>query len=113
MTFNLVTRHYISYAENLGFFDLQNDGSFTENTTYNLDRDSNLNLWNFDLSYSWWFAPGSEISVLYRNNAQNFSREISRNMNENVSNLFQNNLNHTFSISIRYFVDYNRIKNLI
>jgi len=113
MTFNLVTRHYISYAENLGFFDLQNDGSFTENTTYNLDRDSNLNLWNFDLSYSWWFAPGSEISVLYRNNAQNFSREISRNMNENVSNLFQNNLNHTFSISIRYFVDYNRIKNWI
>lgn len=113
MTFNLVTRYYTSFAENLNFFDLQNDGTFTQNTTYNLNRDSNLNLWNFDLSYSWWFAPGSEISILYRNNAQNFSREISKNINENVHNLFQNNLKHTFSISIRYFVEYNRIKSWI
>jgi hypothetical protein len=33
---------------------------------------SNNNLsfysWNTDLSYNWWFAPGSQVSILYQNN---------------------------------------------
>jgi hypothetical protein len=110
MNINLIARYYLSYAENIKYHSLQSNGSFLENTNYIENRNSNLNLWNFDISYSWWFAPGSEISVLYRNNAQNFTNKIQQNINENVSNLFQNNLNHVFSISIRYFVDYNIFK---
>lgn len=110
MNINVVGRYYWSYADNIKYHTLQNDGSFLENTSYSDNKNSNLNLWNFDVSYSWWFAPGSEISVLYRNNAQTFNNQIERNINENVSNLFENNLNHIFSISIRYFVDYNIFK---
>ena len=110
MNINLVGRYYWSYADNIKYHTLLSDGSFIENTLYPNNRDSNFNLWNFDLSYSWWFAPGSEISVLYRNNAQNFNNQIQKNINENVSQLFENNLNHVFSISIRYFVDYNIFK---
>ena len=113
MTFNLVARYYWSIADNIQYHVLQSDGSFIPITNYPFSRNANFSLWNFDLSYSWWFAPGSEVSVLYRNSAQNFTNEIQRNMNENVSRLFENYLNHTFSISIRYFVDYNRAKNWI
>lgn len=113
MTFNLVARYYWSVADNLIYHRLNSDGSFSPIEEYPFSRNANFNLWNFDLSYSWWFAPGSEISVLYRNNAQSFTNEVQRNMNENVSRLFENYLNHTFSISIRYFVDYNRAKNWI
>jgi hypothetical protein len=113
MTFNLVARYYWSIADNIQYHALQTDGSFTPINNYPFSRNANFNLWNFDLSYSWWFAPGSEISVLYRNSAQNFTTDIQRNMNENVSRLFENYLNHVFSISIRYFVDYNRVKNWI
>lgn len=113
MTLNLTTRHYFSFAENIKFHTLLEDGSFEENNSYATDKDVNFNLWNFDLSYSWWFAPGSQITALYRNNAQDFTRDINKNYSSNVSNLFENNLNHVFSISLRYFIDYNKAKNWI
>jgi hypothetical protein len=29
--------------------------------------------WNTDLSYNWWFAPGSQVSILYQNNGYAFN----------------------------------------
>lgn len=111
MTFNLAARHYWSYAENNQFLTLQNDGNLTPNSTFTENKNSNFSTWNFDLSYSWWFAPGSQISVLYRNNATDSRTEIDNRLGRNFKNLFENNLNNIFSISIRYFIDYNTIKN--
>ena len=111
MTLNLTTRHYWSFAENVQFHTLLEDGTFTPNNNYTSNKDANFNLWNFDLSYSWWFAPGSQITALYRNNAQNFSNEINKSFGSNVGNVFEDNLNHVFSVSLRYFIDYNKAKN--
>ena len=36
------------------------------------NKDGTFNSWNLDLRYSWWFAPGSQMNLLYRNQAQNF-----------------------------------------
>ncbi|MFN3756298.1 MAG: DUF5916 domain-containing protein [Flavobacterium sp.] len=112
-TFNLVLRYYHSWADNLVYMDLNSDGSFSPSPDYDLNRDANLNLWNFDLSYSWWFAPGSELRILYRNNADEFSLDVNKNPGENINALFRNNLNHIFSLSLRYFIDYNKVKNWI
>ncbi|KAB1156275.1 DUF5916 domain-containing protein [Flavobacterium luteum] len=115
MTFNLSVRHYWAYAKNKQFLTLLDDGSVVDNLIYNKNIDSNFNTWNLDLSYSWWFAPGSQISVLYRNfnlstftQGTDFSKELSRNFSDAIKN---NNLDHIFSISIRYFIDYNSLKN--
>ena len=112
MNLNLSVRHYWSYAVNHDYLTLQNDGRLTENLVYNINKNSNLNTWNLDLSYSWWFAPGSQISVLYRNNSLLFSRDFSHQFERNIKDAFDtDNLNHIFSISVRYFIDYNSIKN--
>lgn len=111
MTLNLSARYYWSYAENKQYLNLQQNGTLTPNTTFTENKNSDFSTWNLDLSYSWWFAPGSQLSVLYRNNASNFSNEINRNIRNNFSNLFENNLNNIFSVSFRYFIDYNSIKN--
>lgn len=111
MTVNLSARYYWSFAENKQFLNLQENGTLTPNTTFTENRNSDFSTWNFDLSYSWWFAPGSQLSVLYRNNASNFSNEINKSIRNNLSNLFENNLNNIFSVSFRYFIDYNSIKN--
>jgi hypothetical protein len=111
MTLNLAARHYWSYAENNQYLTLQNNGSLTSNSTFTVNKNSNFSTWNFDLSYSWWFAPGSQISVLYRNNATDSRTEIDRRLGNNFKNLFNNNLNNILSISVRYFIDYNSIKN--
>ncbi len=111
MTFNLSVRHYLSYALNNDILTLQEDGSLLHNTTYLTNRNSNFNTWNLDLSYSWWFAPGSQISILYRNNAVDFSREFTTDYSDNLKNVLNNDrLTHVFSISIRYFIDYNSLR---
>lgn len=113
MNFNLSVRHYWALAENNQINTLNTDGSLTPNDTYTTNKNSNFSTWNLDLSYSWWFAPGSQMSVLYRNNAATFDRTINKNFNSNCSNLFEDNLNHVLSISVRYFIDYNQAKNWI
>lgn len=110
MTINLNARYYWSYAENKEFYTLRDDG-YLAPAVYTNDIDSNFNTWNLDLSYSWWFAPGSQISVLYRNNSDAFTRDINKDFGKNFGNVFNDNLNHVFSVSIRYFIDYNRAKN--
>ncbi len=114
MNFNLSVRHYLAYATSNMFLTLENDGNLTENTTYTNNVDSNFNAWNLDLSYNWWFAPGSQVSILYRNfnlNTDTYGSDFSKSLSQNLSDAFNNNnLNHIFSISVRYFIDYNTLK---
>jgi hypothetical protein len=114
MNINLSVRHYLSYAEYNRYYTLLDDGSLQINPIYTTNNDISFATWNLDLSYSWWFAPGSQISILYRNNsfASQFGTTLEKNYLDNLkSNLNDNVLDHIFSISIRYFIDYNSIKN--
>lgn len=111
MTINLTARYYWSYSKNHEFLSLQNDGYLVPNTVYAENKNRNFNSWNFDLSYSWWFAPGSEISFLYRNYALERTNVVEHNLSNNLKNVFNNNLTNILSVSIRYFIDYNTIKN--
>ncbi|WP_291123493.1 DUF5916 domain-containing protein, partial [Flavobacterium sp. UBA6046] len=110
MTINLTARYYWSYSKNHEFFTLQNDGYLIPNTGYSLNKDRNFNSWNFDLSYSWWFAPGSEFSILYRNYALESTNLVEKNIHSNFTNVFNGNLTNIISISLRYFIDYNSLK---
>ncbi len=111
MTINLTARYYWSYSKNHEFFTLQNSGYLAPNTAYALNKDRNFNSWNFDLSYSWWFAPGSEISILYRNYGLERANIVEKELSRNLKNIFNSDLTSVFSISIRYFIDYNSVKN--
>jgi Domain of unknown function (DUF5916)/Carbohydrate family 9 binding domain-like len=110
MSLNLVARYYWSYADNHEFFTLQDNGHLTANTTYAENKNRNFNSWNFDLSYSWWFAPASEIAVLYRNYALESTNVVEKNIQSNLDNVFDSNLTSIFSISLRYYIDYNSLR---
>jgi Domain of unknown function (DUF5916)/Carbohydrate family 9 binding domain-like len=112
MNFNLSIVQYWSFSENKNFLLLEQDGNLSDYSGTVSNQNKDLSNYNFDLSYNWWFAPGSQISVLYRNNSSNFSRNIDKDFARNFSNLINNNvLNHTLSVSVRYFIDYNQAKN--
>ena len=110
MTINLAARYYWSYSKNHEFLTLQDDGYLISNPSYSKNKDRNFDSWNFDLSYSWWFAPGSELSVLYRNYALIRTNVVDHNLSRNFSSVLNNNLTSIFSISLRYFIDYNSLK---
>ncbi|WP_310554771.1 DUF5916 domain-containing protein [Flavobacterium sp.] len=112
MNFNLSAIHYWSYSENKDFLLLEENGRFSPylGTVDNLNQD--FSTWNLDISYTWWFVPGSQLSILYRNNSFNELSNINKNYTENYTNLIRNEvLNQTFSISLKYFIDYNQAKN--
>ncbi|AWG20246.1 hydrolase [Flavobacterium faecale] len=111
MSLNLTARYYWSFSDIHQFQTLQSDGSLIDNTTYTTNKNRNFNSWNFDLAYSWWFAPGSEISVLYRNYVQlsNNGVEVEKKLNKNFTNVFDGNLTNIISIRLRYFIDYNSL----
>jgi hypothetical protein len=111
MTVNLSARHYWAQVNNHEYMTLQPDGSLSSNPSYTINKNQNLNIWNADLSYSWWFAPGSQLTLLYRNNTYISNRitedGFGRNLAQSVNH---EQLNHIFSISLRYFIDYNQLR---
>ena len=111
MNLNLSLRHYLSYAIYSQYYSLNNDGTLKKTLNFTENSDSIFNAWNLDLSYSWWFAPGSQISILYRNNAALFENEFQQGISSNLRKVIdKNNLDNVFSISVRYFIDYNSLK---
>lgn len=110
MTLNLTARYYWSYSDIEQFFTLQKDGTLNENNSYSQSKNRNFNSWNFDLSYSWWFAPGSELSFLYRNYVQTDTNVVEKKLSTNFRNTFDSNLTSIISLSFRYFIDYNSLK---
>ncbi len=98
------------------YYLLNDDGSRSEIADYDLterrDPNANFNIWNLDLSFRWRFAPGSEASLLYRNQISKFDELSTISYNDSLRNLFQESLNHTLSLRVTYFIDYNNINHV-
>jgi hypothetical protein len=103
-------RHYWSGAANHEYYQLQENGSLVSDPAYVSNHDANYNAFNIDLVFRWIFAPGSELSLAWKN-------AILSNEDKVVSDYFKN-LNHTwnsdqinsFSIRALYYIDYNSLR---
>jgi hypothetical protein len=108
---NLNFRYYWSPVYYTKFYLLKNDGNLSEISTYTENKDINYNIWNVDLGYIWEFAPGSKLSLLYRNTIFNTDQLSMLRFDENFSNLMKQPLQHTFIMKMTYYLDYNTVKN--
>lgn len=66
MALNFRARHYWSNVVYNSFHSLNTDGKLG-NSPYNEFNDFSFNLFNIDLNYTWRFAPGSDIIVVWKN----------------------------------------------
>ncbi|HRH48405.1 MAG TPA: DUF5916 domain-containing protein [Panacibacter sp.] len=103
-------RHYVSSVENKDFYLLQRDGSLLANTNYHPSVDQNVNFFNVDMVYTWQFAPGSFLNIVWKNAAQNYSDEVEKQYFKNLSNTVSQNNNNNFSLKVIYFLDYLKFK---
>ncbi len=76
------------------------------------DPNANFNIWNFDLSYRWQFAPGSEAILLYRNSIFNLDNESELSYLQSVESLLNGPLRQNISLRIVYYLDYNNVRNI-
>ncbi len=64
-----------------------------------------------DAVYSWWFAPGSQVSVVWKNANDPSHDYRSGNLAtplyfDNLSNTFNTPKNNSVSVKILYYLDY-------
>lgn len=106
----LIFRHYwspVKYDSN--YYELNNEGTL-DASSYDENNDINYNIWNLDLSYSWEFAPGSQLVALYRNSIFNEDNFSQLSFSENLDNLFQEPKTSNVSLKLIYYLDYNKVK---
>lgn len=115
---DLRLRNFWSVADHSSnvYYILNNDGSRTQiddyDTTVRRDPNANFNIWNMDLSFRWRFAPGSEATLLYRNQIFNRDNQSELDYTESLNNLFDQPIQHTVSLRVTYFIDYNNVKGI-
>ena len=117
-TLSLTFRHYwdtVNYDYEL--FTLLDNGLLTTDSGYTVDNveespNINFSTWNIDLSYSWQFAPGSCLTALYRNQLFNSDTMSKDSYSESLNTLFEQPIQHTLSVRLQYFLDFNGIKSV-
>lgn len=110
MALNLSFRHYFSEVTYKGFSTLNQDGSVNDTSLFNENRDGTFNSWNVDLRYSWWFAPGSQLTLLYRNAVGNYLEQSRIGLSKNFDRLFDEPMVNSLSLKLTYYIDYNQAK---
>jgi len=108
---NLAFRHYWSPVTYENEFYKLNDKGLLDATNYSENLDINYNIWNFDLSYSWEFAPGSQLSAIYRNSLFKSDDLSDLTFGKNLKNLFDEPMTNMVSLKFIYYLDYNKAKN--
>ena len=101
----------VDYSDGI-FFKLNDDGTkdiVDYQITQENDPNRNFNIWNLDLSFRWRFAPGSEASLLYRNQIFNNDNQATLGYTESLNKLFKQAVQNTISLRVTYFLDYNNV----
>ncbi|NPA45815.1 MAG: carbohydrate binding family 9 domain-containing protein [Chlorobi bacterium] len=106
---SLNIRHYWSPVAYNDFYRLRNDGRL-DPYDGNFDADFTFNVWNLDLGYSWEFAPGSRLNLLYRNSLLNHTGGYDLAYTGNLQRLFDMPHRNTFIVKATYYVDYNNLR---
>lgn len=103
-------RHYWSTVDYSEFYTLNADGTLSEEIAYAGNHNINFNFFTVNLSYRWIFAPGSELSLVWKNTISSQAKQIDYNYFHNLTNTLDNPQTNSFSIKVLYYLDYLYLK---
>ena len=98
-------RHYWLRAWYKEFYTL-NDYGHLNPTTESTNYDFNNNIFSIDLQFLWNFAPGSEMSVVWKNLIYTYDNSPVASFGKDFSNMLESPQTNSFSIKILYYLDY-------
>jgi len=110
MALTLNARHYWSTGDYRHYYTLQNDGSTISADSYISNNNFNYNVFNIDLVYSWQFAPGSNLSLVYKNAVETSTSLITVNLPDDFHSTLQAPQLNSFSVKMIYYLDYLYLK---
>ncbi|MBL4706079.1 MAG: hypothetical protein JKY54_16250 [Flavobacteriales bacterium] len=69
-------------------------------------HNTNFNAFNIDMVYRWVFAPGSELSLVYKTSLLTFNNDVSKSYSDNFKNTIESPQSKSLSLKILYYIDY-------
>ncbi|MBT6816029.1 MAG: carbohydrate binding family 9 domain-containing protein [Flavobacteriales bacterium] len=105
MDFSTKIRHYWSGVKYNQFSELETNG-YLSNTNYFSGHDANFNAWTIDMALNWWFAPGSQMSIVWKNSMQDYNDILTIDWFDNINNTFNTIPQNSLSFKIVYYLDY-------
>lgn len=110
LSLSLWMRHYWFRGEYDKFFLLEHDGTLASYPDYPRSHDFNFNTFNIDLLFDWEFAPGSNLSVVYKNAIMNEEEQIVNNFFDNFGNTLDSPQLNSITIKFLYYLDYQSLQ---
>ncbi|MBN2349766.1 MAG: carbohydrate binding family 9 domain-containing protein [Bacteroidales bacterium] len=103
-------RHYWSGAVNKNFYQLQQNGTLIDDLNYSENHDENYNAFTIDMIFRWIFAPGSEISIAWKNAIYKSQDNVIPNYWDNIERTWKSEQANSLSVKILYYIDYNSLR---
>ncbi len=119
MTANLRIRHYWSKVVYREFYNLADNGNMLV-SDYTGNHNTSYNAFTLNLTYRWQFTPGSELSLVWKNDIYRTDADDSEWYNDinedgyitNLSRTFQSPMTNSLSLRILWYLDYQMLKGL-
>ena len=109
-------RHYWSTVDIKSFYHLEWDGTLSPSDLYFVDDggtsefERNYNAWSVDLGLRWFFSPGSEISIVWKNTLYSEGEMLPQNYFNNWETMLEETFTNSLSFKALFFLDYNTFK---
>lgn len=107
MGITLRARHYMSKVKPKEFYELGWDGYLkTPTTPFSQNVNQNFNYFTVDMVYTWQFAQGSFIYLVWKDIASSFTQDFKNNYVSELKKTLDGPQANSFSVRVVYFLDY-------
>lgn len=107
-------RHYWSRVDYDGSYYLLDSDGMLELYDQNMPvNDINYNAFTIDLKLTWNFAPGSQLTAVWKNIIDSRGYVLKNNYLDNLNHILGQSQINSFSVKILYYIDYQSVQNLI
>lgn len=109
LSVGLAFRHFWQKGKSTAYYFLMEDGYLDPEPEYPYQHHFNYNFFSVDLNINWEFAPGSMLSLVWKNNIEQiqYNRNFKISYQDNLSQMFDSPQLNLFSIKALYHLDYN------
>lgn len=105
LALTLRIRHYWSYGLYDYYGDLDQEGYIIRDNDFSGNANFNFNAFNTDLIFTWQFAPGSFLNVVYKNALQRDEQLIQTSYFNNLNSVFDQDQSNILTMKVVYFFD--------
>jgi len=105
MDISVKLRYHLDQVKNLEFKSLGNNGYLYE-TDYKGEHNVNYTTWTSDIAYSWRFAPGSQMSLVWKNAIVDEENYLRNHWVDNLEESFKLAQQNSISLKVIYYLDY-------